>query len=106
VSDRDLEKYRNSSQQRLLRVLLHLGGHEVLGLSAVEIARSLGISAPNVHRDLANLRLAGIAEQDPDTARWRLSPRVTQIAVAMMRALDRAEARIAEARQRHTREPR
>lgn len=96
--------YTCASQQRILRVLLALGGHEVNGLSPAEIAHGLGISQPNTIRDLENLRIAGIAERIADSGRWRLSPRIPQIAVAMLSHIDRAQRRVDEVRQRYTRE--
>lgn len=98
-------RYTNASQQRLLRVLLALAGHEVNGRACADIARAVDASMTNVYRDLENLRIAGLAEQMTDSAQWRLTPRIPQIAMAMLSNLDRAEKRTAEIRQRFTREP-
>ncbi len=99
------ERYRSASQQRILKMLLLLGGHEVEGLAPSQIGQSLQIAASVVTHDLANLRLAGVAEQIPETGRWRLSPRVPQIAVAMLNSLDQRTGRLADIRQRYTRDP-
>lgn len=100
-----MSDYTNAAQQRILQVLLVLAGHEIDGLAPGQIATAVKTSASNVTRDLANLKEAGLAEQLEST-RWRLTPRVPQIAVAMLAALDRARSRVDEVTQRYTREPR
>jgi DNA-binding IclR family transcriptional regulator len=95
--------YTNEAQQRLLRLLTLLAGHEVLGLAPGEIAKTQGCAAPMVTRDLANLREGGYAEQLPDTGRWRLAPQVVQIAVRHMTAMDQATRRLGEINQRFSR---
>ena len=95
--------YTNDAQQRILRLLSLLAGHEITGLAPAEIARQQGCPASMVTRDLDNLRTAGFAELVPETGRWRLSPLVVQVALAHMAALERAEARLAETRQRYSR---
>lgn len=98
-------RYISKSQQRILRILVFLGGHEVRGLAPGEIARSLQILPANVTHDLANLREAGLAEPLPDTNRWRLTPRLPQIALAMLNRISSAKHRIQEVEQRYTRDP-
>lgn len=105
MKDDDFTRYEVSSQQRLIRVLLALGGHEVNGRGCAEIARALNLTTVNVYRDLANLAIAGVAEKVPDTGQWRLSPRIPQIAVAMLNGIDRVERKTSEVRQRYTRDP-
>jgi len=95
--------YTNDAQQRILRLLQVLAGHEVTGLAPSDIARTQACSASVVTRDLANLKTAGLAEQVPETQRWRLSPVVVQIALAHMSALDRAQRRLDETRNRYSR---
>ena len=97
-------RYHSRSQQRVLQVLLLLGGHEVNGLSLTDINESLGISPSQAKGDLENLRIAGVAEQ-MDTKRWRLTPRVPQIAVAMLNSIDRSERKLSEIKLRYTRDP-
>lgn len=99
------ERYKSNSQQRILTILKHLGGHEVDGLAPGEIASSLQIQPANVTHDLANLRIAGLAEILPDTNRWRLTPRIPQIGIAMLNGISRAEGRLAETKQRFTTQP-
>lgn len=104
--------YACDAQQRLLFVQSALYGHEIDGLSMTEIAAAwaarVGKDAKsqknNIFRDLQNLRLAGYAEQLPDSERWRLSTRPVQGALAVMRHFEKAQARLDEARQRYGRE--
>lgn len=95
--------YINEAQQRILRALCLLAGNEVTGLKPSEIARLLGCSPAVVTRDMANLKQAGLAELVPETDRWRLAPLVVQIALKHMAALERAETRLAETRNRYSR---
>jgi DNA-binding IclR family transcriptional regulator len=95
--------YTNDAQQRLLRLLLVLAGHEVHGLAPHVIARELGASASVVTRDMANLQAAGWAEKVPATGLWRLAPLPVQIAARHMAALGQAESRLAEIKNRYSR---
>ncbi len=95
--------YTNAAQQRILRALQALAGHEVHGLAPSALARELGCNASSVTRDLANLRAAGLAEEVPEVGRWRLAPRIVQIALKHMASLDRAERRLDEIRGRYSR---
>lgn len=104
--------YNCEAQQRLLFVQSALYGHEIDGLSLTEIAAAWASRAGktpasqknNIFRDLQNLRIAGYAEQLPDSDRWRLSTRPVQGAMAVMRHFQRAQERLDEARQRYGRE--
>lgn len=101
--------YACEAQQRLLAVQTVLAGNEVNGLSLTEIVKALesrmgGNQKNNVFRDLHNLKLAGYAEQLPDSDRWRLGPKLVQIATSYQRYMDRAAARLDETRQRFGRE--
>ena len=98
------EKYICGPQQRILKLLTLLAGHEVHGLAPSEIAKSQDCAAPVVTRDLANLRAAGLAEQLPDTGRWRLAPLLVQIALAHQLALDRAQRKLNESSLRYSRQ--
>lgn len=100
-----IEKYRNEAQQRLCRVIVLLAGNEFDGLEPGAIAKALDTNPSNVTRDLANLKEAGLAEPVADTGRWRLGPKVIQIALAFTRHLDRARSRLEEIGQRYTRQP-
>jgi DNA-binding IclR family transcriptional regulator len=96
-------EYTNEAQQRILRLLVTLAGNEVTGLKPSEIATLQGSARPMVTRDLANLREAGLAELVPETDRWRLAPQIVQISMKHMAALDRAEKRLGETRNRYSR---
>lgn len=95
--------YTNEAQQRILRLIVLLAGNEITGLAPADIARQQGCSPALVTRDLSNLRTASFAEQVPETARWRLAPEVVQIAIKHMAAIDRAERRLDETKQRYGR---
>ena len=97
------DQYTNEGQQRILRLLNVLAGHEVTGIAPGQIAQQQGCSASLVTRDLANLQMAGFAEQVPDTSLWRLSPTVVQISVRHATALARAQSRLQEVVQRFSR---
>lgn len=99
------EKYRSSTQQRVLQVLLALAGNEFGGVTPGELARATRSTASNMTRDLANLSLAGLAEEIPDTGRWRLGPKMVQLALAHLRHMDDIERRHNEVRQRYSRDP-
>jgi DNA-binding IclR family transcriptional regulator len=95
--------YTHEGQQRVLRLVMLLAGHEITGVAPADIAKQQGCNASAVTRDLDNLREAGFAEQVPETGRWRLAPQVVQIAIRHMAALDRAQARLDETRNRFSR---
>jgi DNA-binding IclR family transcriptional regulator len=96
-------QYLNSSQQRILGLLRCLAGNEMEGLAPGDIAKLNSCSASHVTRDLANLHHAGLAEQLPNTGRWRLGPQIVQIAMRHMTALDRAQSRLDETKNRFSR---
>jgi DNA-binding IclR family transcriptional regulator len=97
--------YINAAQQRLLKAIVLLAGNEFSGLAPSDLAKALNTNPSNVTRDLANLREAGLAEQLPGTGRWRLGPKLVQIALAFSDHMNRATARIDEMQQRYTRQP-
>lgn len=96
-------KYICEPQQRLMRLIHTLKGHEIEGMTPGDIAKHNKCSPSQVTRDLANLKHFGYAEQIPITNRWRLGPAVVQIAMAHMTALDRAERRLDEIKNRFSR---
>jgi DNA-binding IclR family transcriptional regulator len=104
--------YSCEAQQRLLFVQSALYGHEIDGLSLTEIANAYAVRTGkakaaqknSVFRDLQNLRLAGYAEQLPDSERWRLSTKPVQGAFAVMRHFQKTQERLDEARQRYGRD--
>lgn len=97
--------YINAAQQRLLKAVVLLAGNEFSGLAPSDLAKALNTNPSNVTRDLANLKEAGLAEQLPDTGRWRLGPKLVQIALAFSDHMSRATSRIDEMQQRYTRQP-
>ncbi len=96
--------YDSPAAQRILAMVMVLAGNEFNGLLPSDIAKALKCGASTVTRDLHNLQAAGFAEQIPETGRWRLGPKVVQIAVSFSTALNRAETRLREVTQRFTRE--
>ena len=96
-------KYIHAGQQRILRMLMTLAGHEAAGLSPTQIAELQECSPALVTRDLANLQHAGFAEQVPGATTWRLAPPVVQISVRLSIGLDKAQAQLDDVRNRFTR---
>ncbi len=97
--------YINAAQQRLLKAIVLLAGNEFNGLAPSDLAKALQTNPSNVTRDLANLKEAGLAEQLPDTGRWRLGPKLVQIALAFSDHVTRSTARMEELQHRYTRQP-
>lgn len=97
--------YDSPGQQRILRALLVLAGNEFQGVAPGELAKSMGVSPGTATRDLHNLREVGFADQIQETGRWRLGPKIVQIALAFSHELTRAESRLSEIKNRYTREP-
>lgn len=95
--------YTNEGQQRILRLINTLSGHEITGRAPSDLARETDCTASTITRDLANLKEAGFAEVVPETGCWRLSPQIVQIAIRHMSALDRAAQRLEEVRGRFSR---
>lgn len=97
------DAYISDGQQRILRLLNVLAGHEINGLLPTDIAKAQGCGASMVTRDLANLRAAGFAEQVPETGRWRLAPQIVQISLRHAAALNQARQRLDDITQRFSR---
>jgi DNA-binding IclR family transcriptional regulator len=95
-------KYLNTCQQRVLSVLDLLFGHEISGLAPGEIAKSVQASASAITRDLANLAEGGMAEEIPNTGRWRITPRLGSRALATLQTFDRAERQLGDLKNRFT----
>ena len=76
----------NASQSRLIHVAEVLAAHPIFGLPAAEVRAQVGDSRNQVARTLATLEAGDWAEQTP-AGRWRLTPRLTQIADRMRQAL-------------------
>ncbi|HBA35078.1 MAG TPA: transcriptional regulator [Gammaproteobacteria bacterium] len=89
----------------ILNVLDLLLRHTIHGLTATDIVRATGYSAPNVSRYLKTLEETGWAERIPETNRIRASLRVAQRAVNVMVEFDRAYERLNEIKNRITVKP-
>lgn len=99
-----MQQENGQAQRRIIQVILALAGNELMGVSPSEIQRSLDIpSASTVTRDLAVLKDMGLAELVQETGRWRLGPRMVQIARDFELALTKASAKVEEIKHRYTR---
>lgn len=96
-------KYTNDAQQRLVKLVLVMFGDVVNGYLPSELAKAVGASPGTMTRDLDNLETAGLARPDEETGRWRLTPRLPQQAIKVFNAIDAADQRVQEARNRFTR---
>lgn len=95
--------YHNSSQQRALKVMLCLFGHEIDGLSPSQIAKAAQASPSAITRDIHNLIEAGVAERLPHNDNVRIAPLLGRKAMQILTALDAAQRRVDEVRNRFTR---
>jgi len=100
-----MSDYTNAAQQRVLKIVQLLAGNEFSGLVPMDLAKALDTNPSNVTRDLANLQAAGLAEQIPETGRWRLGPKVIQIALAFSEHVAQATDRLNDLKHRYTRSP-
>lgn len=99
-------EYSNKPQERGYKVLLLLAGNEFGGLAPSEIAKAIGATPANITSDLRVLQKAGLAEPLPhDTRKWRLGPKIVQIANAFKDHLSEVQRRAEEIEQRYTRSP-
>lgn len=94
--------YRCASQQRILKVLMCLFGHEIDGLAPGQVAKLAGITAGNVTRDLWNLEEAGLVERLPGGDKVRISPQLGRKALAILHGLDRAKRQLDDITSRFT----
>lgn len=100
------KQYSSGSQERGYRVMLLLAGHEFDGLAPGQIADALKTNPSNITRDLRVLQNVGLAEPLPhDPKRWRLAPKLVQIANSYNAHMSEIERRAAEMRQRYSRTP-
>ncbi len=84
-------KYHCESQQRVLKVLMCLFGHEIDGLAPGQISKMVDITAANATRDLWNLEEAGLVERLPHGDKVRISPALGRKALAVLHTFDRAQ---------------
>lgn len=92
-----MERYECDAQQRLLKVIGALVGHEVDGVSAKDIAARTGTSSATAFRDLSNLQLGGWAEQLEDGG-WRLSVNAAKMLRRINDGINSALSRVNSAR--------
>lgn len=97
---------KHESFKKCMAIIWALKGHELHGLSPSEIARACGIS----NSDVTNLRKTmmeeGYVEQVRGIeGRYRLAPKLIQVAYAHMDGIKRARLEIDENEQRCTRLP-
>ena len=79
-----------TSVDKAFAVCEALSAH-VDGQSLTELARALDVPAPTIHRLLAVLKRRGYVRQEDDTARYRLTPKVLDLA---FRLLGRSELKL------------
>lgn len=72
------ENYLNNGQQRLIKVMQHLVGHELDGITAGELAGEIGGGSTAIFRDLKNLEAVGWAEKLPSGG-WRITPTFAEL---------------------------
>ena len=94
--------YYCESQQRILRALMCLFGHEIDGLTPGQVAKMAEITASKATRDLWNLEDAGLVERLPDGNKVRVSPRLGHKALAILHSLDSAKRQLDEITHRYT----
>lgn len=83
-----------------------LAGHSFDGLRNQQVAGAVRQSAPTTLRDLQALEHLGWAERIPGKEeRWRLAPRLIQLAIAHQAEVSREERRLDDFRNRYTRLP-
>ncbi len=97
--------YTNEAQQRIVQLILLMFSDVVMGVAPSALAKALHCASSTITRDLDNLATAGLAERDEKTGLWRLTPRLPQQAIKVWTAIDSAERRIAESRQRFSHNP-
>jgi IclR family pca regulon transcriptional regulator len=82
-----IERGRSQSLERGLAILaLYTSGRPLLGVS--QIARSLDLSRSTAHRYVATLAALGYLQQDRDTKRYRLGPRVLDLGFSAINSMD------------------
>lgn len=95
-----MTNYISTTQQRVLRTMKALFGHEVTGITTQDLAKRLEMNASKTFKDLKNLEEAGLAEQLPDKT-WRIAPALGREAFKVMNALDTARRRLEETASRY-----
>lgn len=92
--------------RRAWRLLWVLQGQTAQGLRLAQIAKTLDCSATVALRLLEAAAHEGVVERIPDQIeRWRLTPKLAQIAYAHDHELQRLKGRLDELNNRYTRTP-
>lgn len=94
-------QYHCTSQQRILKTLMCLFGHEIDGLAPSQVAQLAGSSASNATRDLWNLIEAGLVERLPGGESVRISPQLGRKALAVLHTFDRAQRSLSDLTSRY-----
>ena len=95
--------YTNSSQQRILKVVLVMFGHEIDGLAPGQLAKLADIKPSEATRDLDNLMQAGWVEPVVGGNTYRIAPMIGQKSLAILHNIERNARRVDETRNRYTR---
>ncbi len=69
---------RQGAVERALKILEVIGATEG-GLGVSDLARTLSADKGNVHRMLSSLSAAGYIQQDPETRRYLLAPKIIRL---------------------------
>lgn len=94
-------QYHCASQQRILKVLLCLFGHEIDGLTPGQVAKLADTTPANATRDLWNLQEAGLVERLPGGDAVRISPQLGRKALAVLHTFDRAQRSLSDLTSRY-----
>lgn len=87
------------SAEKVLKVLKALRGYSLQGISNQDLAKQLNESPSQIYRALQTLIAAGFAKQE-DNGLYSIGNSMIQIAKSHYEEIQRAEARIAEIKQR------
>lgn len=95
-----------STLSKAIRLIYALSGNEVQGLSPSEMAKTTRLSPSAVTQYRQLLQAAGLVEQVPHMpGRFRLGPKLIQIARAYESGVEQAKHRLSETEQRYSRLP-
>ena len=98
-------RQHNQPARRALRLLWALQGHAFDGLRLKQVAEVLQVALPMALRDLELLADEGVAERIPgNEERWRLTPKLIQLAFAHQDETSRLEQRVSDFHRRYTRQ--
>src|SRR5438045_7389204 len=81
--------YSQSLERGLAVLSAFRSGRPQLGVS--ELGRELGLSRSTTHRYVATLAALGYLQQDPDSKRYRLGPRVLDLGFSAINSMELRE---------------